>query len=583
MKSILLLLLALGLCSFVGGCRQQQPAAAPQAAPTPPTVRVAPTDQASTSQRLRFVECATGWGVHSVYRDGSEHELYTILESLGGGVGVLDYDRDGAPDLYFPQGGDFKPSKQPFGHASRLLRQIRSTPQPMYVEVSGQCGGVLAPHYSHGAAITDYDNDGFDDVLVTGYGGLQLFRNLGDGTFEEVSQPSGLTDTQWSSSAAWGDFNGDGANDLYVAHYANWSPENDPPCYFRDQKTRDVCPPRDFAGLPNLVYLSDGAGGFLAPGNTFGDVSQGKGLGVAAADVDLDGDIDVYVANDNAMNSLLVNDGHSKFVESGSISGTGFGDTGQMDGSMGVDVGDFNGDGLPDIWVTNYENETFAMYRNYDGQFFQHASRSTGIAAAGGMSVGWGTVFADFDLDGDEDLFTGNGHVIRHPTNSPLQQPPLVLLNEELKRYVDVAAKSGDYTASPHMSRGVAASDLDHDGDLDLVVSHINQPAAILRNESVARGQWLEVELIGTKSPRWAEGAWVEFQTAGQKQIRLKKGGTSYASTSDRRLHLGLGEAAQVDLLTVHWPSGLVEQFPAVASHQRITLTEGASRWRSTP
>lgn len=584
MKNLDLPFLALVLLGAGSGC-QQQPASAPQAVPVPVpvSVRVVPAAPSSTSERLRFTECAKEWGGYAEYRDGSEQGLFTILESLGGGVGVLDYDRDGAPDLYFPQGGHFEPSKQPFGISSRLLRQVRATPQPMYADVSVVCGGISSPHYSHGAAVTDYDNDGFDDVLVTGYGGLQLFRNLGDGTFEEVSQPSGLTDTQWSSSAAWGDFNGDGANDLYVAHYADWSPENDPPCYFRDQTTRDVCPPREFAGLPNIMYLSDGAGRFLSPGNAFGDVSQGKGLGVAVADVDLDGDIDVYVANDNAMNSLLVNDGNAKLVESGSISGTGFGDTGQMDGSMGVDIGDFNGDGLPDIWVTNYENETFAMYRNFDGQFFQHVSRSTGIAAAGGMSVGWGTVFADFDLDGDEDLFTANGHVIRHPTNSPLQQPPLVLLNEEFKRYVDVAAHSGDYTASPHMSRGVAGSDLDHDGDLDLVVSHINQPAAILRNDAVAPGQWLEVELIGTKSPRWAEGAWVEFQTAGQKIIRLKKGGTSYASTSDRRLHLGLGKAAQVDRLTVHWPSGLVEQFQEVAGNQRITLIEGESPLRSTP
>ena len=582
MKNIFWSFLALVLLGAGGGCNQQ-PASAPQAVPAPVAVRVAPVVPENTSERLRFVECATQWGVNVEYRDGSESGLFTILESLGGGIGVLDYDRDGSPDLYFPQGGNFEPSKQPFGNPSRLLRQVRTTPQPMYADVSDKCGGVLSPHYSHGAAITDYDNDGFDDVMVTGYGGLQLFRNLGDGTFEEVSQPAGLTDTQWSSSAAWGDFNGDGANDLYVAHYANWSPENDPPCYFRDQMTRDVCPPRVFAGLPNIVYLSDGAGGFLSPGNTFGDVSQGKGLGVASADVDLDGDVDVYVANDNAMNSLLVNDGQAKFVESGAISGTGFGDTGQMDGSMGVDIGDYNGDALPDIWVTNYENETFAMYRNFDGQFFQHVSRSTGIAAAGGMSVGWGTVFADFDLDGDEDLFTGNGHVIRHPTNSPLQQPPLVLLNEEFKRYVDVAAHSGDYTASPHMSRGVAGADLDHDGDLDLVVSHINQPAAILRNDAVTLGQWLEVELIGTKSPRWAEGAWVEFQTAGQKLIRLKKGGTSYASTSDRRLHVGLGKAVKVDRLTVHWPSGLVEQFHEVAGNQRIALIEGESPLRSTP
>lgn len=574
MNRFLALVFALLLWGEVCGCKKPPEPAPPVAPPVVPVVQ--PPDPAvGPTQTLHFVECAREWGVAVEYRDGSDMGVFAILESLGGGVGVLDYDRDGVRDLYFPMGGSFHSSKQPFGNASRLLRQIGIDPQPRFADVSAPCGGVSAPHYSHGVSVTDYDNDGFDDVLVTGYGGLQLFRNLGDGTFEELSQISGLTDTQWSSSAAWGDFNGDGANDLYVAHYVDWSPENDPPCFFRDDKTREICPPRQFSGLPNLVYLSDGAGGFRSPGPAFGDVSQGKGLGVATADIDLDGDVDVYVTNDTAMNSLLVNDQHQKLVESGATSGTGYGDTGQMDGSMGVDIGDFNGDGLPDIWVTNYENETFALYRSFDGQFFQHVSRSTGIAAAGGMSVGWGTVFADFDLDGDEDLFTGNGHVIRHPTNSPLQQPPLVLLNKEFQRYINVAAQSGDYTASPHMSRGVAGTDLDHDGDLDLVVSHINQPAAILRNDTQTDGHWLEVELIGTRSPRWAEGAWVEFQTQDRKTIRLKKGGTSYASTSDRRLHVGLGKAAEIDMLTVHWPSGLVEQFRAVSGNRQIILIEG--------
>ena len=574
MKRLPALWLALGLWGAVCGC-PKQPQTVPPVDPPPVSVLHPPVPTAGPPDKLHFVECAREWGVAVEYRDGSDMGFVTILESLGGGVGVLDYDRDGRQDLYFPMGGSFQPSKQPYGNVSRLLRQIDNAPHPRFADVSLPCGGVSAPHYSHGVAVTDYDNDGFEDVLVTGYGGLQLFRNLGDGTFEELSQISGLTDTQWSSSAAWGDFNGDGANDLYVAHYVDWSPENDPPCFLRDDKTREICPPRQFSGLPNLMYLSDGAGGFLSPGPAFGDVSQGKGLGVATADIDLDGDVDAYVTNDNAMNSLLVNDQHQKLVESGAISGTGYGDTGQPDGSMGVDLGDFNGDGLPDIWVTNYENETFALYRSFDGQFFQHVSRSTGIAAAGGMSVGWGTVFADFDLDGDEDLFTGNGHVIRHPTNSPLQQPPLVLLNEESQRYINVAAQSGAYTASSHMSRGVAATDLDHDGDLDLVVSHINQPAAILRNDTQTVGHWLEVELVGTRSPRWAEGAWVEFQMQDRKTIRLKKGGTSYASTSDRRLHVGLGEAAQIELLTVHWPSGLVEPFRAVSGNQRMMLIEG--------
>ena len=565
------------------GCREKPAAVVPPAASAPVSI-VTPSNPATgSSPGLSFVECARDWGVDVVYRDGSEMGFFAILESLGGGVGVLDYDRDGVRDLFFPRGGTFDATKRSMGNPSVLLRQVTTAPALKFVDVTAACGGALAPHYTHGCAVTDYDNDGFDDMLVTGYGGVELFHNLGDGTFEELGQPAGLNDTLWSSSAAWGDFNGDGANDVYIAHYVDWSPENDPLCFFGDATTREVCPPRKYSGLPDIVYLSDGAGGFVAPGKDFGEVSEGKGLGVATADIDLDGDIDVYVTNDTVMNSLLDNQGHAKLLETGPTSGTSYGDTGRADGSMGVDIGDFNGDGLPDIWVTNYESETFALYRSFDGKFFQHVSRSTGIAAAGGLSVGWGTVFADFEHDGDEDIFVGNGHVIRHPTNSPLQQPPLVLKNMELSRFVDVAAQSGDYTSSPHMSRGVACSDLDRDGDLDLIVSNVNQPAAVLRNESVSEGQWLEVELIGTQSTRWAEGAWIECVIAGRKEIRLKKGGTSYASTSDRQLHFGLGKATKVDTLTVHWPSGVVMTYQEIGGSQRIVLREGESPVRVVP
>ncbi|MEZ5944555.1 MAG: CRTAC1 family protein [Planctomycetaceae bacterium] len=571
MKRAALLILLFVL--FVGGgCRNEH------GTPTTPPI----SSQTSTGQTpeeaspVHFDEIAAAWGIDSTYQDGSEKGFVAILESLGGGVGVLDYDVDGCPDLYFPAGGDFHDDKTTFGRPSKLFRQLTGNPTPAYRDVSNSCHGVVAPHYSHGCAVTDMDNDGFDDILVTGYGGVQFFHNCGDGTFYEVSQPGGLTDPSWSSSAAWGDLNGDGANDLYLTHYVDWSPENDPPCFFGDGSIREICPPRRFSGLSDIIYLSDGHGGFTAPGETFGDVSHGKGLGVAMADVDLDGDLDVYVTNDNVKNSLLINSENAKLVESGTSSGTAYGDTGREDGSMGIDIGDFNGDGLPDIWVTNYENETFALYRSHDGSFFQHVSRSAGISAAGGLSVGWGTVFADLDLDGDEDLFAGNGHVIRHPTNSPLQQAPLVLLNESSQRFRDIAHQAGTYTATPHMSRGVVAGDLDDDGDLDLVVSHINQPAAVLQNNSPRVGNWLKLKLVGTQSARWSEGAWLELETStGRKQIRLKKGGTSYASTSAREIHFGCGEGVSVKKLTVHWPSGIVQEFTGLSTGESVVLVEG--------
>jgi hypothetical protein len=560
---------------LLAGCSKQTGVTPANVSAVPPSGSPVGQSTLPTSPPLRFEECASALGIDFTYKDGAEHELYSILESLGGGVGVLDYDADGRLDLYLTGGGSFMENKQPVGLPSALFRQVTSSPAATYVNVSVACRGVESKHYSHGAAITDYDNDGFDDVLVTGYGGVQLFHNLGEGTFEEVGESAGLQDTLWSSSAGWGDLNGDGANDLYVAHYVNWSPENDPPCAAGNLGKRDVCPPRKFDGLKNILYLSDGAGGFIDPGEAFGDVSMGKSLGVALADVDLDGDLDVYVANDTVMNSLLINESEQKLVETGATSGTGYGDTGRPDGSMGIDVGDFNGDGRPDIWVTNYENEIFALYRNFNGAFFQHVSRSTGIAAATGMSVGWGTVLADLDLDGDEDMFAANGHVIRYPTNSPLFQEPLLLLNERGQRFKNVARMAGTYMSTPHMARGCPQADFDRDGDVDLAVSQVNQPVAILRNESPRRGHWIELELIGTSKSRWAEGAWVEIAVGDQKILRMKKGGTSYASTSDRTIHAGLGDHGAISSIAVHWPSGEIQQLKDVSADQRIIIVEG--------
>lgn len=573
---------------WLTGCSEERETATRASAPvdTPvasPTVAVANADLP-----FRFSECAVEAGVVHTYENGFEHGFFTILESLGGGVGMLDFDRDGRQDLFVSGGGSFDSAKHPAGCKSSLFRQHHSvgTVSSSFIEVSAAAEVAESPYFSHGGIVSDYDNDGFDDILLTGYGGVQLFRNLGDGTFQEIASEVGLTDNLWSSSAAWADFNGDGANDIYIAHYVDWSPEHDPQCFLGDDVTREVCPPRSFSGLPDSLYLSNGSGQFLDASQLLSEIPPSKGLGVAAADIDLDGDIDVYVTNDTKMNFLLINEGGKGFTETGASSATGYGDTGREDGSMGVDIGDYNGDGLPDIWVTNYENESFALYRSFDGRVFQHVSRSTGISAAGGLSVGWGTMFGDLDLDGDEDLFVANGHVIRHPINSPLNQRPLLLLNEDQKRFREVAATAGPYLASEHMSRGVAQGDLDDDGDLDLVVSNINQPLAILRNESVCQGNWIELELIGVQSPRWAEGAWVEFVLDdGKKILRLRKGGTSYASTSDRRIHAGLGNCDHIAKIIIHWPSGILQNLENVATNQQLQVVEsgdGTARLFST-
>ncbi|MCA9070658.1 MAG: CRTAC1 family protein, partial [Planctomycetaceae bacterium] len=418
------------------------------------------------------------------------------------------------------------------------------------------------------------DNDGFPDFLVTGYGGLRFFHNLGDGTFEEVSQSAGLTDTLWSSSAAWGDLNGDGVLDLYVAHYVNWSWENHPVC--RGYRTpRDVCSPQQFAPLPDTVYLSQGDGTFREATKEMGLRSDGKGLGVLMADLDLDGRIDVYVGNDTVPNFLYRNTKNGKLEDESLTSGASRNSRGLPDGSMGVDVGDYNRDGRPDLWVANYENETFALYRNEGDGFFQHVSQAMGVTAVGQLAVGWGTVFADFDLDGDEDLFTSNGHVVRYPHNVPVNQPPFLFENMAGEHFVNVAPSAGDYLKAPHRGRGLAAGDLDRDGDWDLVISHQNEPVSLLSNESpTAKNHWLTIHLTGVISNRDAVGTRVTLQTANGEFSRQRKGGGSYASTHAPDLHFGLGTSEHIERLVVHWPSGRLTELENLSADQHLDLVE---------
>ncbi len=556
----------------VTGCSSGSPTSSPSGVSSVSPAKAS----AAVSTDIRFEEVTDRSGVKFTYRNGAEAGEVAILESLGGGVGLFDFDNDGDLDLCLPGGGHYS---EKIG----AVREVLGWPLAIYrndgdwqfTDVTMTAGAAITTYYSHGAAAADFDNDGFSDVLMTGYGGLLLLHNQGDGTFAEIAKPAGLTDAMWSSSAAWGDFNEDGTLDVYVAHYADWSFDKHPFCAGPKPGTRESCPPREFNGLPHTMYFNLGDGTFRDVTADCGLVPGGKGLGVVAADLDVDGDVDVYIGNDTVANFLYRNDGTGKFEEVGLVSGTALSQSGTPDGSMGVDVGDFNLDGRPDLWVVNFERESIALYRNDGNCFFQHVSQGTGVTAVGGLYVGWGTAFADFDQDGDEDPFVSNGHVIRYPENAPIKQMPLQFDNQNGKRLINVTSAVGPYFREAHEGRGSAAGDLDNDGDVDLVISRLNQPVALLKNTTKTSHHWLSLRLIGCQSPRLPIGAVVKMTSDTKTQLRQIKGGSSFGSTVDPRVFFGLGKANSATSVEITWPSGQVQHVLELASDRRWVIREG--------
>jgi hypothetical protein len=533
---------------------------------------------------LQLVNVTADTGIEFVYQNGREAGMHAILESLGGGVGLFDYDNDGRLDLFCLGGGRYT-GDGPVGLPSGLFRNLGGW---KFQDVTAASAAGAAPYYTHGCTAADYDSDGFVDVLVTGYGGLQLLHNQGDGTFVEVSSEAGLDDRLWSSAAAWGDLNGDGHLDLYVAHYVDWSMENNPEC-LTAKGQREICPPKNFNPLPDVVYYSNGDGSFRDATSTAGLRPGGKGLGVVLADLDHDGDLDIYVANDTVENFLYINDGQGVFKEEALLRGVACGEEGNLDASMGVDLCDFNGDLLPDLFVANWEEEAFAVYRNELSRdeltgnevagHFVHASRGTGVTALGDLFVGFATVAVDIDKDGDEDFAVSNGHVINYPEASPIKQLPLMLLNHKgdlgEDRFWRHSLSSGDYFELAHRGRGLAAGDVDEDGDIDLVFSHDDdEPTALVRNDTAPGNDWLRVRLIGRASNRDAIGARLVLRTSTSSQLRHVKGGCSYLSQSDLRPFWGLGKGAIIQGLSIVWPSGVEQNLTSVEPNQTLTIIE---------
>ena len=491
----------------------------------------------------------------SPYHNGEEARRNTILESLGGGVGIVDFDNDGVLDLVFPGGGGFvKGRDELFGLPTHLLRGQKNGP---FQSVTSAAGLEYSSYYTHGVAIADIDNDGFSDLLVTGYGGVQFWQNKGDGTFRETANVSGLTDSRWSSSAAWGDLNGDGNLDLYIAHYVDWSFSNNPVCPGPVNGTPDICPPRQFLGVDDVVYFGDGNGQFRDATNEAGLKPGGKGLGVIVADFDQDHDLDIYVANDTENNFLYWNDGHGRLTEEGMLAGVAVDDHGVANGSMGVAVADFDGDQRFDILVANYEDESFALYRQVANRQFLHVSQQTGITSLGVSNVGFGSLCVDIDADGHPDVVVANGHIMHFPRSGSVRQKVTFLKNRLGRRFERVEPKDPDSLTTGHMGRGLAMGDLNGDGSPDFVFANSNEPAAVLLNSTPTIGRRLQVRLIGRSSNRDGIGATVCLVTDQTKQIQSVYGGSSYLSTSSREVPLTLPNPnSETVTILVDWPSG---------------------------
>jgi enediyne biosynthesis protein E4 len=502
---------------------------------------------------VTFTDVASSAGLRFTHDRGATPE-HRLAETMGSGLAWLDYDNDGWMDLYVVQSGAFPPSGSPRAQD----RLYHNNGDGTFTDVTAKAG-LKDGAYGMGAVAADYDNDGFADLYVTNYGRNILYHNNGNGTFTDVTDKAGVGSSGWSTSAAFADFDGDGLLDLIVLRYVDDSGEKDLFCGDRATGRRDYCTPKLFPPTRNVLFHNNGDGTFTDITASAGlDKALGKGLGVVVADLDDDGRPDIYVANDTMMNFFFRNLGGNRFEDVSLMSGAGLNSTGAPMGGMGVNAGDLSGTGRLDLVVANFEAEINSFFRNLGQGVFEDVSASSGFGGPSFAYSGFGLNLLDAANAGRLDAFIANGHVLERPLlkGATAAQRPFLMWNDGKGRFHERGC--GAPFSRELIGRGSAVADFDNDGDLDIAVSNSGGPLELLRNDG-PHGNWIGFALRGRRSNRQGIGARVTIETEAGRQVREVKAGESYLSSSDPRVHFGLGKASAIKRVVIRWPSGILQ------------------------
>jgi len=500
------------------------------------------------------------------------------IETMGNGVGWIDYDQDGLMDLYFVQSAAtnwYKPT--------RPLRSAlyHNNGDGTFTDVTEKAGVGAEGFYGQGVAVGDYDNDGYPDMLVTGYGHTILYHNNGDGTFTDVTAKAGVADEgNWSTSAGWFDYDKDGYLDLFICNYLQWSPETNIWCGEREPGYRAYCNPDHYRGERLKLYHNNRDGTFTDVSDVSGvGKPEAKGMGVVLADFNNDGWPDIMVANDTWPNFLFLNNRDGTFREVAYGAGVAASEDGKCEAGMGVDAADLYGEGWLDIYITHLAHEFNRLYRNNHVESFDDATFSSGLGNQAYFLSGVGSRLFDYDNDGWVDVFQSNGSMLDnvklYQSEVSWEEPKLMFRNLGSGKFAKVSEQLGADFMKPTPGRGAAVADFDNDGDLDIVISNSNDFPQLLRNDGGNANHWLEVMLVGVKSNRDGRGASLKLTTEGLVELRQAQGGMGYMSAQDPRIHFGLGQRERVESLEITWPSGIVDKLANVPINQIITVKEG--------